>query len=381
MTFLIPLIIFLFILTFIVFIHELGHFYFAKKFKVKVEEFGLGIPPRAIGRMYKGTLYSLNWLPFGGFVRMKGEDYNDYSPKDNENFVNKKPWQKSIILLAGVCMNLLLAVVIFYFTLGINGFKSAPLLLIGNYDFKYSKVVRLPNVITFVQKDGPAEKAGIQFGDRIVRVEYQGEIIEPQTNDELRNFYKDKDGRELKIYTTNINTQAENVYILTPMFLEKINQAGIGVGLNNGIVLDYSTSFYKPLAGFLHSLNLTGYSLNVMGGMIKTSVEKKDVSYVADGVSGPVGVFGAVSSIVTHGGSNTLMALLDLAALLSLSLGIMNLLPIPALDGGRFVFVLYEWISGKKLNQTLEAKLVQYGFIGLLALIAIITLKDIFALF
>lgn len=123
------IVIFLFILSFLVFIHELGHFLSARKFGVKVDEFGLGIPPRAWGKKVGETIYSLNWLPIGGFVKIRGEDLEDYDPKDPENFMNKKPWQRSVILLAGIFMNFVFAVIVFYFLLASNGWKSSPLVI------------------------------------------------------------------------------------------------------------------------------------------------------------------------------------------------------------------------------------------------------------
>src|SRR3990167_9173585 len=109
-----PLLLFLLILSVLVFIHELGHFLSARYFGIDVEEFGLGIPPRAWGKKIGKTLYSLNWLPIGGFVKIKGEDFDDFDPKDKTNFLSKKPWQQGVVLIAGVVMNFILAVFIFY---------------------------------------------------------------------------------------------------------------------------------------------------------------------------------------------------------------------------------------------------------------------------
>ncbi len=374
---LIPFLVFAIILSFLVFIHELGHFLTAKKFKIGVPEFGMGIPPRIWGKKFGETLYSINWLPFGGFVRIKGEDYEDYDPKDKTNFINKKPWQKSVVLLAGIFMNLMVAFVIFYFTLGINDFKSSPILLLDNYKFPFAKTVELPNVVTFIKDDSPASNAGIQFADRITKLEYNGEVVEPKTIDDIHNFLKDKEGKEITVYTKNINTDETAVYKVTPTYNEELGMVVLGIGLGDAVQLAYQTPAEKVLAGPLHSANIMGYSFHALGQLVKQSVQEKDVSAVASGVAGPIGIFGAVKSIMDNGGSKTWLVLLDLTALLSLSLAIMNLLPIPALDGGREVFVLYEWITKKRPSPKLEERMHQIGFIFLIGLLLIITFKDI----
>ncbi len=137
----------------------------------------------------------------------------------------------------------------------------------------------------------------------------------------------------------------------------------------------------KLFAGALHSINVMDYSFYALKTMIVDAFKTKDVSGLSQGVAGPIGIFGAVKSVVQYGGVKTGMILLDLTALLSLSLGIMNLLPIPALDGGRLLFVVVEWISGKKPSQRLEDTAHRIGYAFLLSLLLLITLKDIIQLF
>ncbi len=372
-----PIIIFILILSFLVFIHELGHFTAAKKFKIGVPEFGMGIPPRLWGKKFGETLYSINWLPFGGFVRIKGEDYEDYDPKDPTNFINKKPWQKSVVLLAGIFMNLMVAFVIFYFTLGVNGFKSSPILMLDDYKFQFAETINLPNVITFVKDDSPASKADIQFADRIVKLECNGQVVEPKNIDDIHEFLKNKEGKQITVYTENINTGEKHVHKITPEYNEELDLIVLGIGVGNAVQLAYSTPVQKLLAGPLHSVNVLGYSFHAMGQLVKESIQEKDVSAVASGVSGPIGIFGAVKTIMETGGNKVWLVLLDLTALLSLSLAIMNLLPIPALDGGREVFVIYEWITGKRAPEKLESIMHQVGFVLLIGLLILITFKDV----
>lgn len=375
-----PIIIFILILSVLVFIHELGHFLAALKFKIKVDEFGIGIPPRAFAKKVGDVVYSINWLPIGGFVRIKGEDFDDFDPKDKSNFINKKPWQKSVVLLAGIFMNLVFAVILFYIVLGMNQFRSNPLILIGDYSFKFGDVQRLPNVVLFIEDNSPAQKSKITFGDRIVRLSYENSMSEPATVEELREFLKDKEQKPVNIDVENINTGVKNSYVIAPTYSETTKRPALGVNLGDSIVINYQKPHQKLFAGFTHSVNVIGYSTHVLGLMISESFRSKDISPVAQGVAGPVGIFGAVKSVVEFGGDKVIVTILDLMAIFSLSLAVMNLLPIPALDGGRFVFVALEWISGKRPSQRLEAGAHKIGYVFLLGLIILITVKDVWQL-
>ena len=141
------IVIFIIILSILVFIHELGHFISARKFGIKVDEFGIGIPPRAWGKKIGNTLYSINWLPLGGFVKIRGDDFDEYNAKDKNNFMNKKPWQQAVVLCAGVFMNAVLAVIIFQVILSFQGFRSSPVMLLGDFQFPFGSEVKIQNII------------------------------------------------------------------------------------------------------------------------------------------------------------------------------------------------------------------------------------------
>lgn len=375
-----PIILFFLILSILVFVHELGHFIAAKKSGVDVEEFGLGIPPRAIAKKFGKTLYSLNWLPIGGFVKIRGEDYSNYDPKDKSNFINKTPFQKSTILLAGVFMNFVLAVIIFYLILWSQGFKSNPILMMSDYKFPFGKSENMSAVVTFVENDSPAYKSNIQFADKIIDVSDGTTTVKINSVDDLRNYLSNKEGVEITVNTVNINSDEFNIYVVVPEYRDQVGQAGIGVGLGEAVRVDYTSPVQKTFAGFLHSGNVIGYSYNVMKELFAQSFAEKTLAPVSAGFSGPVGIFGAVKSILDYGGDKVFITILDLSAILSLSLGVMNLLPIPALDGGRWVFVLYEWISRKKVSRKFEDKAHQVGFAFLIGLLLLITVKDLFNL-
>lgn len=373
----IAILVFIIILSVLVVIHELGHFLMARKFGVDVEEFGVGIPPKLWGKRFGKVLFSINALPFGGFVRIKGEDFTGYDPKDKGNFINKKPFQKIIILAAGIVMNTILAVVIFYVLLATNGYKASPILVLNDYHFRFGETEQLPNVITFVRKASPAEKAGIQFADRIVKLSYMGDVTDPRNVQDIRSYLSDKSGKSILVSTKNINSGQKSEYIVVPELDQKLGFTALGVGLDNAVQLSYQTPLQKISAGFLHSANVMDYSLNALSSLVKVSIKKHDMAPVSQGIAGPVGIFGAVRSILDNGGNRTVTALLDLTAVLSLSFAFMNLLPIPALDGGRLAFVLTEVVTHKKPSAKLESKAHQIGFIFLILLLVVITFKDI----
>jgi|688.fasta_scaffold04378_20 regulator of sigma E protease len=372
------IIIFLAILMFLVFIHELGHFYTAKKFGIRVEEFGLGLPPRAIGKKIGDTIYSLNWLPLGGFVQIKGENFDDtYDPQDKENFMNKKPWQRSVVLLAGIFMNLVFAVLIFYVSLGFNNWNSAPMVSLKEYEFPFGQTIRIPNIVLNIKEGSAAEKSGIELGDRLLSLEYEGQVIEVKDVQDIRAFLADKENKEISVNIINMATGIESTKKFIPEYNEELKQPALGVSLDSGIKISYEKPTDKIFSGLFHATNLVIYNVEILKSLAGISIAEKTVEPIAQSVSGPIGIFDVVKTILNTQSEHPFLAILDIAGIISLSLAIMNLLPIPALDGGRVVFVLIEWISGRKVSQKIEATLHHYGFMFLIALIILITFKDV----
>ena len=375
------IIIFLGILTFLVFIHELGHFLTAKNFGIRVEEFGIGLPPRAIGKKIGDTIYSLNWLPLGGFVQIKGENFDEtFDPKDQTNFLNKKPWQRTVVLLAGVFMNFIFAVLVFYFLLGVNNWESSPLVSFGEYKFPFGQTVPMPNVIMGIAPESAAAKAGFELGDQITSLNYQNQSLTITGAEELGTFLADKADQEIEAEITNLGTGLETTKKFTPMYNEELKQPALGVTLDQAIKIAYQSPTEKAFSGLLHPINLTLYNFRILGKLAGVSVAERNVEPIAQSLSGPIGIFDVVKTILNTETKSSFYAVLDIAALISLSLVVMNLLPIPALDGGRVVFVLIEWITGKKVPAAWEARAHQYGFMFLITLIIAITFKDVWML-
>jgi regulator of sigma E protease len=396
------LIIFILILSFLILIHEFGHFFVAKKANVKVHEFGLGLPPKIWGKKYKETEYTLNALPIGGFVKIEGEDPEEKStaPKDR-NFQFKKPRVKLAILLAGVFMNFMLAVVLYYFFFAFNDLISNPLVQFTNYNFKGAKELKVETLVSGVTNENLSEK--LNSGDVIFNVVdlTNGESINTVTP-EIMNSYNRRPQIEaisavtLKdfeqflssftgqadLYVYNLQDQYSRAVPVEITYNQELNKNVAGLYLGKLIYLDYkSTLPQAALSGFTHSANILGYSTKSFGALIGISFQSRDITVVSDGVSGPVGIFSVIQTVLQSKSSETFWVIVDLTALISLSLAFMNLLPIPALDGGRSVFVVFEAITHKKVNPVLEGNIHKFGMMFLLGLLAIITLKDVINLF
>lgn len=342
------LIIFIVALSVLVLVHEFGHFFAARRTGVKVEEFGLGLPPKIIGKKFGDTIYSINWLPIGGFCKLYGEDGDG---KGGEAFNHKKPWQKLIIVLGGVLMNLVLAIVIFsvvYTILGVPK-ETDKVKIIG------------------VAKDSPAEKVGLKENDVILRVQDK----EIKKSDELLTEVAKYKGKfvKLKVYQVSQVEKEVNVEVRDN---PPDGEGSIGVAISNTELIKVPWyRFYEGIgAGFKEAYFwgkiITKGVFEMVRGLFMGQVPKD--------VSGPIGMYEATSSINRNQG---FLAVVHFFGIVSVNLAVVNILPFPALDGGRIIFVLYEMISMKKANQKLELVVNNIGMMLLLGLILLITVGDI----
>lgn len=354
---LISILIFILTLLTLVVIHEFGHFIMAKLFKVKVEEFGFGIPPRIFGKKIGETVYSLNALPLGGFVKLLGEDESGKgrSPAD---FREKTIAQRMIIVVAGVVMNLILAWLIFY-----------SVLIYQNFRIVYPTLE--PAVfIQYLQKDFPAQEAGIKIGDRLLKIDEKA-----VTNlEDARALIQQKKGTPLSLTLANIDGQNSRVVSLTPKQVAP-NSYLIGVGFSPLAIKQYSTFTEKVFSGITYSFNLTKVTF---AGLFKLmgDLGAGHFQVASQSVSGPVGL-ASMSNEILSGGSKVLPFYLWFVGVISLTLAIFNVLPIPALDGGRLFFLIIEGIRGKRINEDIEKLVHQVGFAILLSLALLITYSDI----
>ncbi len=364
------IIIFLLILSVLVMLHELGHFLAAKRAGIGVEEFGFGLPPRAWGKKIGGTIYSINWLPFGGFVRLVGEETDDKKVAAKNSYAVKSLSARVLVVLAGVVANLLLAVVIFYIVVIALGFKvSLPLIM----DHKFKFVDQSKQVLVAdVSVGSAAQKAGIRAGDSILTA--AGEPVD--SIESLQKVIRANEAREINLVLENpVNNQKRNVYV-TPKFNEELKAPVIGVGLGELAVLNYDTPAQKLFSGFIHSYNTVDYSVRIFGQLIGYAIKSHDITPVREGVSGPVGIAQITKQAVALGP----ISVLQLVGLLSLNLAVVNVLPIPALDGGRFFFLIIEAVTRRKVYPKVEKWAHTIGFAVLLGLILLVTYNDILKL-
>lgn len=376
---------FLLILSIVVIIHEAGHYFVAKKLGIKVEEFGFGFPPRAIGKKVGETLYSINWLPLGGFVKLYGEDEAGGgrispksqipNPKETKDlgraFFARPAWQRASVIVAGVVMNLLLSFVIFYIFLFASGFKSKlPLIIENNFAFSNQKT-SASVYAGAVEKDSPAGNAGIKVADRFV------EVNNKKVTDDafFRNEINKNRGRKVTVIVDrNGKTQS---FILTPRVNPPKGQGAMGVGLfgYSEVLISYDTPTQKFFSGITYPINLLVYNLRGIAHIVGTSVHQKNIAPVSENVSGPLGIFVVVGTVIASSPNveQAFLQALNIIGLISISLAFFNVLPIPALDGGRLFFVLIEMVTKKKMNPHKEAFINNIAFILLLGMVILVS--------
>ncbi|MBI4653247.1 RIP metalloprotease RseP [Candidatus Kuenenbacteria bacterium] len=350
------IIVFILILGLLVFVHEFGHFFVARKMGVAVEEFGLGFPPRIFGIKKGGTLYSLNWIPLGGFCKIKGEEGGDPSEKDS--FVSKRVRVKMAIISAGVAMNVLLA-----FTLFSIGFMIGFPQAINEKTIQGAKKISQSQIqIMSVSKDSPAEKVGIQAGDIIF--ETDGQKFKEVSS--FQKYTRDLENEVLIKIKRGDQILEKKIH---PEFSEKIGGKIIGVQLANIGVVSYPwyTSIYL---GAKTTIFLTFEIIKAFCLLIKNLIIHQTMT---GDIAGPIGIAVMTGQIVHLG----FIYILQFIALLSLNLAIINFIPFPALDGGRILFLVIEKIRRKPINQEIENITHNIGFILLMLLVVIVTYQDI----
>jgi regulator of sigma E protease len=387
----VTILVFLLILSVLVLIHEGGHFFVAKKLGIKVEEFGFGFPPRMFSFKKGETIYSINWLPIGGFVKLYGEDEAGAGRIDdkksevkktdsNRAFFAKSAWQRILVVVAGVVMNTALAAVIFYVFLGISGFKTN-IALLSDYKFFGVNQTNVSEVIvSAVAKNSPAEKQGLKPMVKVIEVNGR-KIIDSNNFIKVVNANR---GKEIEITWSDLETQNIQKTKIVPRVNPPKNEGALGVGLFSlsTAVLSYDTPAQKIFSGIVHPVNLMAYNMNVMGELVRVSLERKTTEPLSQGLSGPVGIASVTGSILEiENFKDKILGLLNLAGILSISLAFFNILPIPALDGGRLLFILVEAVTGKKVNQKFESVTHMIGMMILMGLMILITFKDVFKLF
>lgn len=346
-------------LSILILAHELGHFLLAKLFKMPVEEFGIGFPPRLLKKKIGETTYSVNLLPFGGFVKITGENGEETSTttktsttiRTSTTFSMYPIWKRSVVILAGVASNIVIA----WLALNIIFFTGVPKHLLA----------------TDVLENSPAKASGLQSGDIILSVGAWGnELTDPISTEDFTAFTKSHLGQ-----TISLTLQREKEIIETEATLKEEvgeNEGALGVKILQ-IGTDPEPFPKNVISGTIatgQSLALITQSFYMLFTRIFTEPE------IIEGISGPVGIVG----IATQATGLGFAYLLQFLALISLNLAVLNLIPFPALDGGRFVFLLIEKLIRRPISFKVQAITNTMGFAFLVLLLILVTIKDISSL-
>lgn len=362
-------IVFILVLGLLIFIHELGHFVTAKRAGVKVEEFGFGYPPRIFGVKKGETIYSLNLLPLGGFVKIYGENglADDASKVNSEDapraFCNKSLGRRAIILVAGVVMNLILAMVLL--SIG-HGIGLPTVVDDSAADNLHDTKIQ----ITQVAADSPAAAAGLNVGDTIKQLNNSVAVL-PQKVGGVQTFVNSHLGEQITVVIQRGDLVLTKE--LTPRRNYPEDEGAMGIGLARTAIVAYPW-YLAVIMGVTSTLNLVWIILVVLGGIFWRLVS---TGQLAAEVSGPVGIFNLTGQAARLG----FIYVLQLTALLSINLAIINIFPFPALDGGRLLFLGLEKIKGSPVSQKIEGMIHTTGFVFLVLLLLAITWRDIVRLF
>lgn len=367
----------LFLLVILVVVHELGHAIVARRNGVVVEEFGIGFPPKAWGKKLKnGVLFTINWLPLGGFVKLQGE--NDSATKKGD-YGAASLWVKTKILMAGVFINWLTAATIFT-VLAITGM---PQLVDDQFAVKGDTTeVREPVTLIAVNESSPASDAGLEPGDQIIRLNDQP-LSSPEA---LVTFAQNHKGEEVAItYDRDGGVRTTEVKLRDAV---AEGQGYLGAASAQEVIT--RSTWSAPIVGVATTAQFTWVTLQGLGALVGDVVSglffqlstdettrqegSERIGAAGDQVAGPVGILGVIFPAAREAGFTTLMML---TAIISLTLAVMNALPIPALDGGRLFVTLLFRAMKKKLTKEKEEKIHGIGFMVLMLLIVVITVVDV----
>ena len=372
----------LIILVLLVVVHELGHGIVARRNGVVVEEFGVGFPPKAWGKkikhsiLGKNVLFTVNWLPLGGFVKLQGE--HDAAEKKGD-YGAASYWVKTKILLAGVVMNWIVAIVL----LSIVSLFGMPKIVENQFSIPGdTTVVSHPLRVGLVTSGSAAEKAGLKVGDEILRL--NGAAV--TTSEQLRSVTQDNRGKQVEIIYSRANEESSVQTKLADTTTPEKGYLGIATSERQ----DLRATWSAPLVGIGTTAQFTWVTLDgtakIAWDAAKGFVQSlsfseqtrkaggEELSTVSQSVAGPIGILG---TIFPQGLQAGFKQLTFLAAIISLSLAVMNTLPIPALDGGRWFTMTIFKLLKKPLTKEREEKIQTIGFVVLMGLVVLVTFSDV----
>lgn len=351
------IIVFILVLGLLIFVHELGHFITAKRAGIRIDEFAFGFPPRIYGKKIGETTYSINLFPIGGYVKIYGEE--GQGKNDKRSFASKPVLKRGWIIISGVLMNFLLAALL----LSLGFWLGLPTEI--NDDQQDISNPRVQIIQTAA--DSPAEQAGIMMGDVILQIQSEDEKLATTKVQQVQDFISQHKGQKL------ILTIQRGKEIFEKEILARENppnqQGPIGVALARTAIVSYPfyIAFYK---GLISTINLTAAIILAFLGLIWNLFTAGKIPVEA---AGPVGIFVLTGQAAKLG----FIYILQFAALININIAIINILPFPALDGGRLIFLAIEKIKGKPVDQKIENWIHTAGFALLILFMIAITWRDI----
>jgi regulator of sigma E protease len=360
-------IIFIIVLGVLIFVHELGHFLVAKWAKIRVDEFAIGFPPRIVSFVRGETRYALNLVPFGGYVKIFGENPDEESrdPNATNSFVNKNRWIQAAVLVAGVTFNILFAWALFSVSF-MSGFPS-----IVTEDNAH-QITQADTVITSILPDSPADKAGLVVGDVLHMLEVTDKAaLGNPTVEGVQNFIATHGADPITIVVERDDVMVPITVAPEQGLVEGRPAIGISMNLIGELNLGFFAAIGKGAETTVTmikeiAVGLVGFIADIFTGNAQF-----------DQVAGPVGIVGLVGDATSFG----FVYLLGFTAFISLNLAVLNLVPFPALDGGRLLFVLIEGITRRAIKPSVANTINAVGFGLLILLMVVITVSDVLKLF
>ena len=345
----------------LIILHEFGHFAIAKKFGVKIEEFGIGLPPRLIGKKIGETLYSLNLIPLGAFVKLYGEEKETKGPR---SFTGKPIWQRALIILGGVVSFWIISAILLSIIFGIG----VPQAISDQAEAVNPKVQ-----IVAVASGSPAEEAGIKVGDAIKQLTINNQQLTINKVKQVQEFTEEHLGQTV---TLTIE-RGKEVFdaTLIPRVLPPEGEGAMGVGLVRTSLTSYPW-YLAPIKGIEACFNFTGSIVVGFAQVFGNLIQGKGLPPGAQ-LMGPIGI----GSLMTQAAHLGLTYYLQFIAFISIYLAIFNILPIPALDGGKLLFLGIEKVRRRAVSQKIEQGITSIFFALLIALMIWVTIKDIIRIF
>lgn len=358
------IIIFLIILLVLVVSHEWGHFIVAKKSGIRVDEFSFGFPPKLFGKKIGETTYNFNALPFGGYVKIFGENPDEESmngPDSKRSFINKPKYIQAAVLLGGVTMNFIVA----WLLLSV-GFMSGLPTSVGSAP-QGAVIENQQLTITSVVVNSPAEKAGLKSGDKILHLSVKGDETDTPSTESVQYFVRKHSSESISV--SFVRAQEKKEAGVTPEINKESKNPMIGISMD--VIGTLKLPLHKAVVeGLKLSWNLVIATVHGFYTLIHDGLTGHGN---LSAVTGPVGIVGVVGDAAKFG----FIYLLSFTALISINLAVINLIPFPALDGGRLLFLLIEKIKGSRINPKIANTANIIGFGLLMVLMVVITYHDI----